>query len=143
MKLKHNQIITKLYEEIIERVGVGIHAVNNEGKTIIYNHKMREMEAMNKEDVLDKNVRDVFKFQENQSSTLLQSLKEGHDREILYYRNKLQHLTVDNLLQKQKDRSAERPGYILHLFHGPAGSGIQTRQMPHLPYGSDSGKKNE
>ncbi len=69
----------KLYEEIIERVGVGIHAVNQEGKTIIYNKKMREMEAMDKEDVLHKDVRDVFRFQENQSSTLLKSLQNGEE----------------------------------------------------------------
>ncbi|WP_205758533.1 sigma 54-interacting transcriptional regulator [Lysinibacillus sp. SGAir0095] len=69
----------QLYEEIIERVGVGIHAVDQDGKTIIYNKKMREMEAMEKEDVLHKNVRDVFQFQENQSSTLLKSLQHGEE----------------------------------------------------------------
>ncbi|KGR77327.1 sigma-54 interaction domain-containing protein [Ureibacillus sinduriensis] len=69
----------QLYEEIIERVGVGIHAVDGDGKTIIYNKKMREMEAMNKEDVLHKDVRDVFQFQENQSSTLLKSLQHGEE----------------------------------------------------------------
>lgn len=68
-----------LYEEIIERVGVGIHAVDGDGKTIIYNKKMREMEAMDKEDVLHKDVRDVFQFQENQSSTLLKSLQHGEE----------------------------------------------------------------
>ncbi|MFC7687974.1 sigma-54 interaction domain-containing protein [Ureibacillus sp. GCM10028918] len=69
----------QLYEEIIERVGVGIHAVNRDGKTIIYNKKMREMEVMEKEDVLHKDVRDVFQFQENQSSTLLKSLQHGEE----------------------------------------------------------------
>ncbi|MDN4494647.1 sigma-54 interaction domain-containing protein [Ureibacillus aquaedulcis] len=69
----------ELYEEIIERVGVGIHAVNRDGKTIIYNKKMREMEVMEKEDVLHKDVRDVFQFQENQSSTLLKSLQQGEE----------------------------------------------------------------
>ncbi len=69
----------KLYEEIVERVGVGIHAVDQAGKTIIYNKKMREMEVMDKEDVLYKDVRDVFQFQENQSSTLLKSLQHGEE----------------------------------------------------------------
>ncbi|PYF06363.1 arginine utilization regulatory protein [Ureibacillus chungkukjangi] len=78
--MNHNEyMMKKLYEEIIERVGVGIHAVNQEGKTIIYNKKMREMEAMDKEDVLHKDVRDVFRFQENQSSTLLKSLQNGEE----------------------------------------------------------------
>lgn len=78
MNLKKS-ILTNLYEEIIERVSVGIHAVDHEGKTIIYNKKMREMEAMDEEDVLYKDVRDVFQFQENQSSTLLQSLEQGEE----------------------------------------------------------------
>ncbi|RHW32796.1 PAS domain S-box protein [Lysinibacillus yapensis] len=72
-------MLLQLYEEIIERVGVGIHAVDQVGKTIIYNKKMREMEAMNEEDVLHKNVRDVFRFQDNQSSTLLHSLEQGEE----------------------------------------------------------------
>ncbi|SOC23368.1 arginine utilization regulatory protein [Ureibacillus xyleni] len=78
MNLKQS-ILTNLYKEIIERVSVGIHAVDYEGKTIIYNKKMREMEAMDGEDVLNKDVRDVFQFQENQSSTLLQSLEQGEE----------------------------------------------------------------
>ncbi len=77
MSMNYKEIMNKLYEEIIEKVSVGIHAVDYEGKTIIYNNKMRDMEAMDKEDVLHKNVRDVFKFQDNQSSTLLQSLESG------------------------------------------------------------------
>lgn len=78
--MDHSERVMKhLYEEIIERVGVGIHAVDGDGKTIIYNKKMREMEAMDKEDVLHKDVRDVFQFQENQSSTLLESLQHGEE----------------------------------------------------------------
>ncbi|HWL13162.1 MAG TPA: sigma 54-interacting transcriptional regulator [Ureibacillus sp.] len=72
-------VLKKLHEEIIERIGVGIHAVDKDGKTIIYNKKMREMEAMEKEDVLHKDVRELFQFQENQSSTLLQSLDQGEE----------------------------------------------------------------
>lgn len=79
--LKKEKIIlmNKLYEEIIERVDVGIHAVDEAGRTVIYNKKMREMESMEKEDVLYKDMRDVFQFQENQSSTLLHSLHEGEE----------------------------------------------------------------
>nr|WP_106782308.1 sigma 54-interacting transcriptional regulator [Lysinibacillus timonensis] len=77
--MSQKEIIIKLLEEIIEKVSVGVHAVDREGKTIIYNKKMREMEAMEREDVLHKNVRDVFRFQENQSSTLLQSLEAGSE----------------------------------------------------------------
>ena len=78
--MSHNEKVMKqLYEEIIERIGVGIHAVDQDGKSIIYNKKMREMEVMEKEDVLYKDVRDIFQFQENQSSTLLKSLQHGEE----------------------------------------------------------------
>ncbi|RQW72410.1 PAS domain S-box protein [Lysinibacillus composti] len=89
----------KLYEEIVERVGVGIHAVDREGKTIIYNNKMRDMEAMDKEDVLHKDVREVFKFQENQSSTLLKSLEHGEEIvnvKQTYFNNKGVEITTVN-----------------------------------------------
>lgn len=77
--IHRDDFLKKLYEEIIERIGVGIHAVDRDGKSIIYNQKMREMEAMEKEDVLHKDVRDLFHFQENQGSTLLQSLQNGEE----------------------------------------------------------------
>ncbi|MFJ8237928.1 sigma-54 interaction domain-containing protein [Ureibacillus sp. NPDC094379] len=99
MSHKQQTIIKKLYEEIVERVGVGIHAVDREGKTIIYNNKMRDMEAMDKEDVLHKDVREVFKFQENQSSTLLKSLEHGEEIvnvKQTYFNNKGVEITTVN-----------------------------------------------
>lgn len=66
----------KVYETIIEAVDVGIHAVDKYGKTIIYNKKMREIESMPASDVMNRNVREVFQFNDNQTSTLLQSLSD-------------------------------------------------------------------
>lgn len=99
LKKGNSVLLNKLYEEIIERIDVGIHAVDEAGRTVIYNKKMREMESMEKEDVLYKDMREVFQFQENQSSTLLHSLQEGE--EIInvkqtYFNNRGAEITTVN-----------------------------------------------
>src|SRR5699024_12016084 len=58
--------MNNLYKTLMDKVDIGIHVINNEGKTIIYNKKMMEIESMSTEDVLNKNLLDVFKFKENQ-----------------------------------------------------------------------------
>src|SRR5699024_2150598 len=69
--------MNNLYKTLMDKVDIGIHVINNEGKTIIYNKKMMEIESMSTEDVLNKNLLDVFKFKENQHSTLDHALKTG------------------------------------------------------------------
>ncbi|WP_018131570.1 sigma-54 interaction domain-containing protein [Effusibacillus pohliae] len=69
--------LLKIYEHLLEELDEGVHVVDETGKTIIYNRKMAGIESMQKEDVLNKNLLDVFKFPDNQHSTLLQALHEG------------------------------------------------------------------
>ena len=64
-----------MYEKVAEHLESGIHVVDSEGKTLIYNRKMREIEGMEIEDVLDKNLLDVFQFHSEEESTLLQVIK--------------------------------------------------------------------
>lgn len=88
-----------LYEKIIDKVDVGIHAVDEEGKTIIYNKKMREMESMDSKEVLHKNLLDVFIFQENQNSTLVRALQHGEETvnvKQTYFNNKGNEITTIN-----------------------------------------------
>ncbi|WP_234031499.1 sigma-54 interaction domain-containing protein [Lentibacillus cibarius] len=66
-----------LYQQLLDAVDVGIHVINKNGETIIYNKKMMEIESMGSEDVLEKNLLDVFKFRDSQSSTLVQALTTG------------------------------------------------------------------
>ncbi|RYG71997.1 PAS domain S-box protein [Lentibacillus lipolyticus] len=66
-----------LYQQLLDAVDVGIHVVNKNGESIIYNKKMMEIESMGSEDVLEKNLLDVFKFRDSQSSTLVQALTTG------------------------------------------------------------------
>ena len=67
----------KLLINAMDCLNVGVHIIDATGKTIVYNHKMSELEAMNRSEVLDKNIHDVFQFQENEESTLLTALHTG------------------------------------------------------------------
>ncbi|MFD2680675.1 sigma-54 interaction domain-containing protein [Bacillus seohaeanensis] len=64
-----------MFEKVAEHLDSGIHVIDSQGKTIIYNQKMMEIENMEIDDVLDKNLLDVFQFNTEEDSTLLQVIK--------------------------------------------------------------------
>ncbi|KEO82764.1 ATPase AAA [Tumebacillus flagellatus] len=51
--------------------------IDADGTTVVYNRKMTELESMSPQDVLGKNLRDVFHFPAQEESTLLRCLREG------------------------------------------------------------------
>lgn len=71
----------KQYEKIIQELGnvidEGIHVVNAEGKSIIYNQAMANLEKTNREDVIGKAFRTVFSHIPKEESTLLRALKKA------------------------------------------------------------------
>ncbi|MEH7017443.1 MULTISPECIES: sigma-54 interaction domain-containing protein [Bacillus] len=88
-----------LYETLLNEIDIGIHIINEEGKTIIYNRKMTEVESMNHKEVLYKSLLEVFAFEENQNSTLIEALKLGKARKNIkqtYFNNKGQEITTIN-----------------------------------------------
>ncbi|WP_147675223.1 sigma-54 interaction domain-containing protein [Numidum massiliense] len=89
----------RIYKNLLDEIDVGIHVIDNNGKTIIYNKKMMHIEAMEREDVLDKRVHDVFMFTEQQDSTLMQALKHGkvtsHTKQT-YFNNRGKEITTVN-----------------------------------------------
>src|SRR5690625_4058548 len=76
-KMKNESLLIKIYETLYNQLDVGIHIINNKGKTIVYNKKMMEIDSMLNKDVLGKNLLDVFKFKEKEDSTLVKALKTG------------------------------------------------------------------
>ena len=66
-----------IYEFLTNQLDEGIHVVDATGKTIVYNRKMAAMESMAEEDVLDKDMLDVFTFPEEGYSTLLHAVRTG------------------------------------------------------------------
>ncbi|MFV0517100.1 MAG: sigma-54 interaction domain-containing protein [Aminipila sp.] len=71
----------KQYEKIIQELGnvidEGIHVVTAEGKSIIYNQAMANLEKTIREDVIGKPFRLVFSHIPKAESTLLRALKEA------------------------------------------------------------------
>ncbi|MEO2075339.1 MAG: sigma-54-dependent Fis family transcriptional regulator [Bacillus sp. (in: firmicutes)] len=91
--------LTNMYKRILDEVDVGVHAVDETGKTIIYNKKMMQMESMDFHDVMDKNLLDVFMFKDDQSSTLVKALQEGKKTSNVkqtYFNNKGREITTIN-----------------------------------------------
>jgi arginine utilization regulatory protein len=71
------QELVYLYEKVLDSIDAGVHVINSEGKTIIYNRKMMNIEGMDVADVLDKNLLEVFQFSYGEESTLLNVLRTG------------------------------------------------------------------
>jgi arginine utilization regulatory protein len=92
-------IMEKIYEQILNRMNEGVHVIDENGQTIIYNKKMTEIEAMKEQDVLHKSLLDVFHFPDNQESTLLLALREGKSTlnvKQTYYNDKGKEITTIN-----------------------------------------------
>ncbi len=97
--LEYLQYVNKIYERILNEVDIGLHAVDETGKTIIYNKKMAEIESMDIQDVLNKKLMDVFMFTEEQDSTLVQALQNGKEAvnvKQTYFNNKGKEITTVN-----------------------------------------------
>lgn len=78
--LKNNdEFLLPFYEFAVNRAGVGIHAVDKHGRTIIYNEKMKEIEGLALEDVGDRSILELFNF-EQEESTLLKVLQNGKEQ---------------------------------------------------------------
>ncbi|EEM98160.1 sigma-54-dependent Fis family transcriptional regulator [Bacillus thuringiensis] len=88
-----------LYETLLNELDIGIHIINEESKTIIYNRKMTEIESMERSDVLYKSPLEIFAFEENKNSTLIEALKLGKTNKNIkqtYFNNKGQEITTIN-----------------------------------------------
>ncbi|MBG9452464.1 ATPase AAA [Cytobacillus firmus] len=98
-EIEQLQLKNKIFHRILDEIDVGVHVVNEEGRTTFYNKKMAQIEGMDYEDVLDKNLLDVFSFNQNEDSTLLQALKNGSkikNAKQTYFNNKGQEITTIN-----------------------------------------------
>lgn len=102
--MKKQEILTlkklvTLYEKVVDEIDIGLHVIDESGKTVIYNKKMMEMEAMDAQDVLHKDLHDVFIFSEGQESTLTKALNERKRTENVkqtYFNNRGQEITTMN-----------------------------------------------
>jgi arginine utilization regulatory protein len=88
-----------MYEQILDEINEGVHVIDAEGRSVVYNRKMTELESMYKDDVLGKHLLEVFQFPPGQESTLLTSLRSGKSiRNVrqTYFNDKGKEITTIN-----------------------------------------------
>ena len=94
------ETMAAIYRTVLDKISAGVHVINKEGKTIVYNKKMMDIEGMDIEDVLDKNILEVFDFNQAGESTLLHVLKSGKpivNMKQTYFNNRGQEIhTINN-----------------------------------------------
>lgn len=86
------------YKFAAEYAAVGIHAIDIKGKTILYNQKMKEIEGFDYEELVDRSLLEMFRF-EHHESTLLQVLQSGKavlNVKQTYWNRKGQEITTIN-----------------------------------------------
>ncbi|OIK08579.1 sigma 54-interacting transcriptional regulator [Bacillus sp. MUM 13] len=95
----HKTFLSEVFKQIIDGMDIGLHVIDENGQTIVYNKKMMQMESMELMDVIDKNLLEVFKFKSDQESTLLQALHKGKETKNVkqtYFNNKGKEITTIN-----------------------------------------------
>lgn len=70
-----NLIYRAILEAIIENINAGIHVVDGQGKTIFYNKFMSELEGLNINEVMGRNLLEIFPSLTEETSTLLTVMK--------------------------------------------------------------------
>ncbi|MEC2132544.1 sigma 54-interacting transcriptional regulator [Brevibacillus centrosporus] len=88
-----------MYEQILDRMNEGVHVIDANGTTIVYNQKMTELESMTIQDVLHKPLSEVFAFPDGQESTLLTCLHTGksiRNTRQTYFNDKQKEITTIN-----------------------------------------------
>ncbi len=88
-----------IYENILNEINVGVQVINRDANTIIYNRKKMHLESMELEDVLHKNLLDIFAFKNRKDSRLLQALENRvitQNAKQTYFTKKGKEITTIN-----------------------------------------------
>nr|WP_243136966.1 sigma 54-interacting transcriptional regulator [Alkaliphilus serpentinus] len=93
------KILMVILQKILQTIDEGVHVVDNEGRTILYNEAMAELEGMTIEDVMDKSLLEVFTSLNEETSTLLNVLKTQrpiYNQSQSYLNNRGRNITTIN-----------------------------------------------
>lgn len=66
-----------ILQNILHHADVGIHAINRERNTIMYNETMAKLEGINMDYVLNKDILEIFPSLDKESSTLVNVMESG------------------------------------------------------------------
>lgn len=89
----------RIYETILKKLDVGIHVIDEKGKTIVYNDMMSKLECCDPAEILGKELLRVMPHLTAESSTLLTVLGTGKalpDRQQAYINARGKHIVTVN-----------------------------------------------
>ena len=95
-KSEFNDIVL---QDILHHTDLGIHVINKDRKTMIYNEAMAKLEGLKSNLVLNKNILDIFPSLDEESSTLINVMRTGKailSRTQTYLNYKGQKITTIN-----------------------------------------------
>lgn len=75
--MKNKILYETILQNILQNIEEGIHVIDNNGNTIIYNSAMSEIEGLDEKQVIGKHLLDVFPTLTKETSTLLKALRTG------------------------------------------------------------------
>lgn len=75
--MKKNDLNKILVQNILHHASIGIHVIDKNRKTVIYNGVMAELEGLDAEQVLGKDILDIFPSLNEETSTLIKVLHTG------------------------------------------------------------------
>ncbi|NMA49854.1 MAG: sigma 54-interacting transcriptional regulator [Tissierellia bacterium] len=75
--MNKNKLDQLLLQNILQYASIGIHAIDRNRKTIIYNNTMAELEGLEIHQVLDKDILDIFPSLNEATSTLISVINTG------------------------------------------------------------------
>ncbi|WP_026475785.1 sigma-54 interaction domain-containing protein [Alkaliphilus transvaalensis] len=97
--MKSKKMLTIILQKILQSIDEGIHVIDNEGQTILYNNSMAELEGMEIDDVMGKTLLEVFPSLNHDTSTLLKVLENEKaiiNQSQTYLNNKGNKITTIN-----------------------------------------------
>lgn len=71
------KLIYDILQKILHHINIGVHAINKDGITILYNEAMAKLESVDSSDIIDKPILDRFPSLDEDSSTLITAMKIG------------------------------------------------------------------
>ncbi len=113
--MENKEFSKLILQNILQFVDEGIHIIDKNGKTIMYNDTMAQLEGLEKEIVLDKMFSDIFPSLDEETSTLFTVMKTGRpiiDRTQIYFNYKGQKITTINTTIPLFNDDGEKIGAI-------------------------------
>lgn len=75
--MKKSKLNGIILQNILQYTNVGIHAIDNKGKTLIYNQAMADLEGLEVEQVMGKCIFEIFPSLNDDTSTLMKVMNSG------------------------------------------------------------------